>query len=71
MPARNARRRTPRRPTLPAWRPPKLEQRHLDLIGLGLIALAAFFAFVIYASWDGGRAGAQAAEGLRWLLGDV
>src|SRR3954451_3529914 len=48
---------------------PALEQRHLDLIGLGLVALALFFGFLVYAGWDGGRAGANAVEGLRWLLG--
>src|SRR3954462_3079201 len=48
---------------------PTLEQRHLDLIGLGLVALALFFGFLVYAGWDGGRAGSEAVEGLRWLLG--
>src|SRR5665648_830689 len=42
-----ARRRRAR--TAPAWPTmPKLEQHHLDLIGLGLVALAAFLAFVLY-----------------------
>ncbi len=53
------------------WKLPQLEQRQLDLIGLGLIALAIFFAFLVYFGWDGGRAGSQAVEGLRWLLGAV
>src|SRR3954466_2934561 len=48
---------------------PTLQQRQLDLIGLGLVALALFFAFLVYFGWDGGRAGSQAVEGLRWLLG--
>jgi S-DNA-T family DNA segregation ATPase FtsK/SpoIIIE len=48
---------------------PTLEQRHLDVIGLGLVALALFFGFLVYAGWDGGRAGSEAVEGLRWLLG--
>ena len=48
---------------------PTLEQRHLDLIGLGLVALALFFGFLIYAGWEGGEAGSNAVEGLRWLLG--
>jgi DNA segregation ATPase FtsK/SpoIIIE, S-DNA-T family len=54
------------------WPPaglPKLEQRHLDLIGLGLVALSVFLAFLIYFDWDGGTAGDGAVEGLRWLLG--
>ena len=37
--------------------PATLEQRQLDLIGLGLVAAAVFFAFLIYLGWDGGRAG--------------
>src|SRR3954454_9252822 len=53
----------------PSFALPVFEQRHLDLIGLGLVALALFFAFLVYFGWDGGRAGSQAVEGLRWLLG--
>src|SRR5262245_373699 len=48
---------------------PALEQRHRDLIGLGLVAAGLFFAFLVYFGWDGGRAGSQAVEGMRWLLG--
>jgi DNA segregation ATPase FtsK/SpoIIIE, S-DNA-T family len=59
------------RKTAPHWKLPQLEQRQLDLVGLGLIALGAFFAFLVYFGWDGGRAGSQAVEGLRWLLGAV
>src|SRR3954451_25433285 len=62
-PARRARRSAPR------LRLPALEQRQLDLIGLGLVALGLFFAFLVYFAGDGGRAGSQAVEGLRWLLG--
>src|SRR4051794_34366452 len=53
------------------WKLPQLDQRQLDLVGLGLIALGVFFAFLVYFGWDGGRAGSQAVEGLRWLLGAV
>jgi DNA segregation ATPase FtsK/SpoIIIE, S-DNA-T family len=60
-----------RRRTLPAWRLPDLEQRHLDLIALGLVALAAFLTFLIYLGGDGGRGGADVVQGLRWLLGKV
>src|SRR3954468_22529691 len=59
------------RKTAPHWKLPQLDQRQLDLVGLGLIALGAFFAFLVYFGWDGGRAGSQAVEGLRWLLGAV
>ena len=62
-----ARRAAPRRwPQLPM-----LEQRHFDLIGLGLVAAAVFLAFVVYLGWDGGQAGDGAVEGLRVLLGAV
>ena len=50
---------------------PQLDQRQLDLIGLGLVAASVFFSFLIYLGWDGGRAGSWAVESLRWLLGDV
>ena len=55
----------------PQWRGglPKLEQRHFDVIGLGLVATAIFFAFVVYLGWDGGQAGDAAVDGLRALLG--
>ena len=51
----------------PQWRGglPKLEQRHFDVIGLGLVATAIFFAFVVYLDWDGGQAGDAAVDGLR------
>jgi S-DNA-T family DNA segregation ATPase FtsK/SpoIIIE len=59
------------RRSTPQWRVslPKLEQRHFDVIGLGLVATAIFFAFVVYLGWDGGQAGDGAVEGLRVLLG--
>ena len=64
MPARKApaRRGKPRArraaPRPAAWpRLPELEQRQLDLIGLGLVALAVFFAFLVYLRLDGGEAG--------------
>ncbi len=50
---------------------PVLEQRHLDLIGLGLVALAAFFAFVFYLGWDGGKVGEAMADGFVFLFGGV
>src|SRR6185503_16975499 len=68
MPTRKPARRRARR-SAPNWRLPALEQRQLDLIGLGLVALGLFFAFLVYFGWDGGRAGSQGVEGLRWLLG--
>src|SRR3954468_10999228 len=50
---------------------PVFDQRHLDLLGLGLVALSAFLAFVIYGGWQGGRAGEALVEGLGWLIGSI
>src|SRR2546423_100680 len=58
--------RLPRVPRLP-----ELEQHHHDVIGLGLVALAAFFAFVIYLHWNGGRVGGALASALVFLVGGV
>ncbi len=65
--ASGARKRTPAK----ASRRPRLDDRQLDLLGLGLVAAAVFFAFLIWLGWDGGRAGSWAVEGLRWLIGAV
>ncbi len=72
MPAPKKRKPRARRSS-PAARPrlPHLEQRHLDLIGLGMVAAAVFFAFLIYLEWDGGEAGGWAVDGLRRLIGAV
>jgi DNA segregation ATPase FtsK/SpoIIIE, S-DNA-T family len=71
MPARKPKPRA-RRSAPVAWpRLPQLEQRQLDLIGLGLVAAAIFFAFLIYLRWDGGEAGSWAVDGLRRLIGAV
>src|SRR4051812_46431369 len=50
---------------------PVLEQRHLDLIGLALVALSVFLAFVLYGGWEGGRAGQALLDGLGWLVGRI
>src|SRR4051795_1097623 len=50
---------------------PHLEQRDLDLIGLGLVAAGVFFAAVFYLGWDGGKVGEACAEGFRLLFGGV
>jgi S-DNA-T family DNA segregation ATPase FtsK/SpoIIIE len=62
-------RRRGARPQLPAL--PVLEQRHWDLIGLGLVGFAAFFATVFYLGWDGGRVGEAMADGILLLFGGV
>jgi DNA segregation ATPase FtsK/SpoIIIE, S-DNA-T family len=72
MPASKKRKPRARRRSPLAWPGlPKLEQRELDLIGLGLVAGAIFFAFLIYLEWDGGEAGTWAVDGLRRLVGAV
>ena len=55
------------------WPPrlPVLEQRHLDLIGLGLVAVGVFLAFPLYLRWEGGEAGQAIVDGLTWAIGRV
>ncbi len=71
-----ARRGKPVRPSLTerastalALRMPVLEQRQLDVIGLGLVALGIFLACLLYLGWAGGRVGEGLVESLRWLVG--
>jgi S-DNA-T family DNA segregation ATPase FtsK/SpoIIIE len=65
----SGRRRTRRRRSWPSWRDFKLDQRELDVLGLGLAAVGVFLGGVLYAHWNGGSAGNGAARGLAWLLG--
>ena len=48
-----------------------LDQNQKDVIGLGLVAAAVFFAFVFYLGWDGGKVGEAFADGFVWLFGGV
>jgi S-DNA-T family DNA segregation ATPase FtsK/SpoIIIE len=61
-----ARARLPR-PHLPAG----LEQRHLDLIGLFLIAAGVYLVFVLFFGWDGGKVGYGVETALEYLLGKM
>ena len=61
----------PQRSSLGALGLPALEQRHLDLIGLGLVAIGVFLAFPLYLGWDGGAAGQAATRGLAYAVGQV
>ena len=67
--------RRKRRPARRAWWPdlelPALEQRHWDLIGLGLVAFAAFFACVFYLDWTGGEVGEALASAMLFMFGGV
>ena len=69
------RRRRKRRPARRAWIPdlhlPVLEQRHWDLIGLALVAFAAFFACVFYLDWAGGEVGEALAGAILFTFGGV
>jgi DNA segregation ATPase FtsK/SpoIIIE, S-DNA-T family len=70
-----SRKRRKRRPARRAWWPeldlPVLEQRHWDLIGLGMVAFAAFFACVFYLDWSGGEAGEALAGAILFMFGGV
>jgi S-DNA-T family DNA segregation ATPase FtsK/SpoIIIE len=48
-----------------------LEQRHLDVLGLALIAAGVYLAFVLYLGWDGGRVGGWLATALENAAGRV
>src|SRR3954452_11270164 len=71
MASRRSRRRRGRRARrlLPSVRLPALEQHHFDVIGLGLVALAVFFATVFYLGWAGGEVGQALADGILLLFG--
>src|SRR5215212_9372367 len=73
MPAARRKPRARRSAPPSAWRGrlPALEQRHWDLIGLALVAIAIFLAFLVYLGWDGGEAGGWLVDGLRRLVGAV
>jgi S-DNA-T family DNA segregation ATPase FtsK/SpoIIIE len=51
--------------------PREIEQRHLDLIGLALLALGLYLGFVLYAGWDGGSAGSGIEVALTWAVGAI
>ncbi len=56
-----------RRPQLPI----SLGQRHVDLIGLGLIAAGVYLTFVLFFGWEGGKVGYGIETGLEYLVGSV
>jgi S-DNA-T family DNA segregation ATPase FtsK/SpoIIIE len=70
-----SRKRRKRRPARRAWWPeldlPVLEQRHWDLIGLAMVAFAAFFACVFYLEWAGGEVGEALAGAILFMFGGV
>jgi DNA segregation ATPase FtsK/SpoIIIE, S-DNA-T family len=48
-----------------------LEQRHLDLIGLALVAISVYLGCVFFAGWDGGRVGSAAVDALSYVAGSA
>src|SRR3954468_20629328 len=71
MASRRSRSRRGRRARrlLPSVRLPALEQHHWDVVGLGLVALAVFFATVFSLGWAGGEVGEGMADGILFLFG--
>jgi S-DNA-T family DNA segregation ATPase FtsK/SpoIIIE len=55
------------------WAPriPVIEQRHLDLFGLALVACGVFLIFPLYLGWDGGQAGDGVVDGLALAVGQL
>jgi len=51
--------------------PEGLQQRHLDLVGLFLIAAGVYLTFVLFFGWDGGKVGYGLETGLEYLFGQV
>jgi DNA segregation ATPase FtsK/SpoIIIE, S-DNA-T family len=51
--------------------PAALEQRHLDLIGLFLVAFGVYLVFVLFFGWEGGKVGYGVETGLTYLFGTV
>ncbi len=51
--------------------PAGLEQRHLDLIGLFLVAFGVYLVFVLFLGWEGGKVGYGVETGLTYLFGNV
>ena len=51
--------------------PEGLQQRHLDLIGLFLIAAGVYLSFVLFFGWDGGKVGYGVETALIYLVGKV
>ena len=69
--AKAAPRRRARRSSAAALRLPVLEQRHLDLIGLGLVAIAVFLVFPLWLAWEAGAAGDAVTDTLKLAVGEV
>jgi DNA segregation ATPase FtsK/SpoIIIE, S-DNA-T family len=51
--------------------PAGLEQRHLDLIALFLVAFGVYLVFVLFFGWEGGKVGYGAEVALTYLFGQI
>ena len=51
--------------------PTGLEQRHLDLIALFLVAVGVYLVFVLFFGWEGGKVGYGVETGLEYLFGSI
>jgi DNA segregation ATPase FtsK/SpoIIIE, S-DNA-T family len=51
--------------------PAGLEQRHLDLIALLLVAFGVYLVFVLFLGWEGGKVGYGAETALVYLFGRI
>ncbi len=51
--------------------PAGIEQRHLDLIGLFLVAFGVYLVFVLFFGWEGGKVGYGVETALDYLFGRV
>jgi S-DNA-T family DNA segregation ATPase FtsK/SpoIIIE len=49
----------------------RFEQRHLDLIGLFLVAFGVYLVFVLFGGWEGGKVGYGVETALVYLFGKV
>ncbi len=70
-PPKGRKRRRPRGRLRVGIKLPTLDQGQWDLVGLGLVSFAAFFACVFYLGWAGGQVGEAMADGMLVLFGDA
>jgi len=69
--SRPVRRRVRSRAGRSRLRLPTLGQTQLDMVGLGLVSIAAFLAFVLYLGEAGGEVGGVLKDGLRFAFGEA
>ena len=51
--------------------PAGLEQRHLDLLALFLVAFGVYLVFVLFLGWEGGKVGYGTETALTYLFGQI